>query len=66
MFPKSNTSQTIYDLFISESENLGVRINLKSSVTSLIQEGEKISVQVNGQKLLFDKVIVCVQEVHLN
>ena len=36
-----------------------VRINLKSFVTSLIQEGEKISVQVNGQKLLFDKVIVC-------
>ncbi|MAO71588.1 MAG: aminoacetone oxidase family FAD-binding enzyme [Flavobacteriales bacterium] len=59
MFPKSNTSQTIYDLFISESKNLGVRVNLKSSVTSLIQEGEKISVQVNGQKLLFDKVIVC-------
>ena len=40
MFPKSNTSQTIYDLFVSESEKLGVNINLKSSVTSLTQEGE--------------------------
>lgn len=59
MFPKSNTSQTIYDLFVSESEKLGVNINLKSSVTSLAQEGDKISIQVNGQKLLFDKVIVC-------
>ena len=59
MFPKSNTSQTIYDLFISESEKLGVRVNLKSSVTSLTQEGKKISFQVNGHKLIFDKVIVC-------
>ena len=59
MFPKSNTSQTIYDLFISESEKLGVRVNLKSSVTSLTQEGEKISFQANGHKLIFDKVIVC-------
>ena len=59
MFPKSNTSQTIYDLFVSESEKLGVMVNLKSSVTSIKQEGEKISFQVNGHKLLFDKVIVC-------
>ena len=59
MFPKSNTSQTIYDLFVSESEKLGVRINLKSNVTSIKQEGEQITIQVNGQKLLFDKVIVC-------
>ena len=59
MFPKSNTSQTIYDLFVSESEKLGVRVNLKSTVTSIKQEGEQIITQVNGQKLLFDKVIVC-------
>ena len=59
MFPKSNTSQTIYDLFVSESEKLGVRVNLKSNVTSIKQEGEQITIQVNGQKLLFDKVIVC-------
>jgi len=59
MFPKSNTSQTIYDLFVSESEKLGVRVNLKSTVTSIKQEGKQIAIQVNGQKLLFDKVIVC-------
>ena len=59
MFPKSNTSQTIYDLFVSESEKLGVRVNLKSPVTSIKQEGKQIAIQVNGQKLLFDKVIVC-------
>ena len=27
MFPKSNTSQTIYDLFVSESERLGIKYN---------------------------------------
>ena len=59
IFPKSNTSQTIYDLFVSESEKLGVRVNLKSPVTSIKQEGKQIAIQVNGQKLLFDKVIVC-------
>ena len=59
MFPKSNTSQTIYDLFVSESKKLGVRVNLKSTVTSIKQEGKQIAIQVNGQKLLFDKVIVC-------
>ena len=59
IFPKSNTSQTIYDLFVSESEKLGVRVNLKSTVTSIKQEGKQIAIQVNGQKLLFDKVIVC-------
>lgn len=59
MFPKSNTSQTIYDLFVSESEKLGVRVNLKSTATSIKQEGKQIAIQVNGQKLLFDKVIVC-------
>ena len=59
MFPKSNTSQTIYDLFVSESEKLGVKVNLKSTVTSIKQEGKQIAIQVNRQKLLFDKVIVC-------
>ena len=59
MFPKSNTSQTIYDLFVSESEKLGVMVNLKSTATSIKQEGKQIAIQVNGQKLLFDKVIVC-------
>ena len=59
IFPKSNTSQTIYDLFVSESEKLGVRVNLKSPVTSIKQEGKQIAIQVNGQKLIFDKVIVC-------
>ena len=59
IFPKSNTSQTIYDLFVSESEKLGVRVNLKSTVTSIKQVGKQIAIQVNRQKLLFDKVIVC-------
>ena len=59
MFPKSNTSQTIYDLFVSESEKKGVKLNLKSTVTSIKEEGKKIRIQVNGQKLLFDKVIIC-------
>ena len=59
MFPKSNTSQTIYDLFVSESERLGIKIQLKSGVNFIKKEGEKINLEVNGQNLLFDKVIVC-------
>ena len=59
MFPKSNTSQTIYDLFVSESERLGIKIQLKSGVNSIKIEGDKINLEVNGQNLLFDKVIVC-------
>jgi predicted Rossmann fold flavoprotein len=59
MFPKSNTSQTIYDLFLHESEKLGIQIKLKSGVNSIKQEAEKILLEVNGIFLLFDKVIVC-------
>jgi hypothetical protein len=59
MFPKSNTSQTIYDLFLHESEKLGIKIKLKSGVNSIKQEAEKIILEVNGKFLLFDKVIVC-------
>ncbi|MBT5859064.1 MAG: NAD(P)/FAD-dependent oxidoreductase [Flavobacteriales bacterium] len=59
MFPKSNTSQTIYDLFLHESEKLGIQIKLKSGVNSIKQEAEKIILEVNGKFLLFDKVIVC-------
>ena len=59
MFPKSNRSQTIYDLFLSETERLGIKIQLKSGVNSIKQEGQKINLEVNGQNLLFDKVIVC-------
>ncbi|MBT3417488.1 MAG: NAD(P)/FAD-dependent oxidoreductase [Flavobacteriales bacterium] len=59
MFPKSNRSQTIYDLFLSETERLGIKIQLKSGINSIKQEGEKINLEVNGQNLLFDKVIVC-------
>ena len=59
MLPKSNRSQTIYDLFLSETERLGIKIQLKSGINSIKQEGEKINLEVNGQNLLFDKVIVC-------
>jgi predicted Rossmann fold flavoprotein len=59
MFPKSNRSQTIYDLFLSETERLGIKIQLKSGVNSIKQEVEKINLEVNGQNLLFNKVIVC-------
>ena len=59
MFPKSNKSQTIYDLFLHESEKLGIIIKLKSGVNSIKQEAEKIILEVNGKFLLFDKVIVC-------
>ena len=40
-----------------ESEKTSVRVNLKSTVTSIKQEGKQIAIQVNGQKLL-DKVII--------
>tara|TARA_X000000368_G_scaffold416684_1_gene411211 strand:+ start:151 stop:1356 length:1206 start_codon:yes stop_codon:yes gene_type:complete len=59
MFPKSNTSQTIYDFFLHESEKLGIKIKLKSGVNSIKQDGEKIILEINGQNLLFDKVIAC-------
>lgn len=59
MFPKSNTSQTIYDLFLSQSEKLGIKINLKSIVNTIKQEGEKIRLEINNNSFSFDKVIIC-------
>ena len=59
MFPKSNTSQTIYDLFLSQSEKLGIKINLKSAVNSIKQEGEKLLLEINNNSFSFDKVIIC-------
>ena len=41
MFPKSNSSQTIIDCFLSETERLGIKILRHNTVTNIVQKSFK-------------------------
>ncbi len=58
MFPKSNNSQTIVDLFLNTAENLNIRISYKSKVTAILPSEKSIDLVINKETLVFDKVII--------
>lgn len=58
MFPESNTSETIVDLLLSTAEQLNIRIAYKSKVTSILPSGNNITLTVNKENIIFDKVII--------
>lgn len=58
VFPRSDSSQTVIDLFLQECEKLGIAIKTGSTVVSLTLRSNQLElVFANGQKT-FDKVIV--------
>lgn len=58
MFPKSNTSETIINLLTTTVEDLKIRLSYKSKVTAINPTDKGIELNINEQKLLFDKVII--------
>jgi len=58
MFPSSNSSQTIVDLLQNTAENLAIRLSYKSKITAITPSENGIILSINGETLLFDKVII--------
>ena len=58
MFPSSNSSQTIVDLLQNTAENLAIRLSYKSKITAITPSENGIILSINGETLIFDKVII--------
>lgn len=58
MFPTTNDSQTIIDCLLNESRRLGVDIQKLCSVNKLEKVGSEFHLDVNDERLVFDKVVV--------
>ena len=58
MFPESNTSETIINCLVETAESLKIRLSYKSKVTTINPTDKGIELDINEQKLLFDKVII--------
>ena len=58
MFPESNSSQTIIDLFIKKTEKLNIKICLSSKVDKIQHSKGEISLQVNNKNIKFDRLII--------
>ena len=59
VFPKSQKSQSIIDLFINETTRLGIEIKLEMKVSKLVSKDEKLTINFeNKQSQSFDKIIV--------
>ncbi len=58
MFPESNTSETIINCLVETADRLNIRLSYKSKVTAINPTDKGIELDINEQKLLFDKVII--------
>ena len=58
MFPQSNTSETIINCLVETAESLNIRLSYKSKVTAINPTDKGIELDINEQKLLFNKVII--------
>ena len=58
MFPVSNSSQTIVDLLLNTAKDLNIKISYKSRVSNIDLKDDKFNLMVNGEYILFDKVII--------
>jgi len=58
MFPQSNSSQTIIDLFINKTEKLNIKICLGSKVDTIKHSEDVIILQVNNKNIKFDRLII--------
>ncbi|MDA0987290.1 MAG: NAD(P)/FAD-dependent oxidoreductase [Bacteroidetes bacterium] len=63
VFPESNLSKTIIDLFLSEAKKRNIEIKLNEEVLS-IKKSEKLILTTKKNKFTTDKVICCVGGFH--
>ena len=58
MFPESNTSQTIVDLFLKSAKKLDIKILYKNKVELISNLENKVKLKINGKNKYYDKVIL--------
>lgn len=59
MFPTTDQSQTIIDALWKEVDHLGIKVQLRQDVQSLLQKEDSWKVSLkHGDQILFDKVII--------
>ena len=60
VFPTSNNSQTIIDLFMNEVKRLGIEVKMGSTVTSISPKNDKLELTFGENDIpqIFEKVIV--------
>ena len=59
MFPQTDSSQTIIDCLLSEIQQVGVTVNLNTSVREInYEKGEFKVMTESGKEYIFDKIII--------
>ena len=58
MFPESNTSQTIVDLFLKSAKKLDIKILYNNKVELISNLENKVKLKINGKDKYYDKVIL--------
>ncbi len=58
MFPQSNSSQTIIDCFLRETDRLGIQVLTKHAVQDIVREGERWLVRTSVGEFAAKKVLV--------
>ncbi len=58
MFPVTDDSQTIIDLFLREARESSIRVNMKQSISNIESAGELFKLKIEDKELIYDKVIV--------
>ena len=59
-YPMSNTATSVLNAFLTEIERLKIKTILDSEVNSIKRKENKYQIMVNGQKMLFDKIIIAI------
>ncbi len=58
MFPKTDSSQTIIDCFISETDRLGIEIMLSQGVKSISKEDDFWKIETSSDVFLSEKIVI--------
>ena len=58
MFPTSNSSQTIIDLFVSETDRLGIDVRRGQSVKSIVRKNDFWSIDTSSDIFLAKKIVM--------
>lgn len=58
MFPKSDSSETIIDLFLKETERLGIKVLTKRAVQEIVQKGDKWEILTSNETFTAKKILI--------
>ena len=58
IFPQSNNSESIVNILISTAEKLAIKVSLKSKVNNIQETKHGFILNINNEKLLFEKIII--------